>query len=315
MANLKRLLKVLCAIGLIVLLARMVDWESLPHQFEGVSAPFAIAGFIGLSIQFLTSTWKWRHAMRIHLLDGEFWPLARIYGTGFFMNNFLPSAIGGDAYRVISTMPTNGARSRAISAVLVERIVGFAALLALGCLGALFLLERSALARVFLIINLAGAVTGGIVIGAIAAGWFRGLLAKIEQTKVGQAIAQNATLLRAAGPKWLALIASSFMFQVIAIAIIYLLFRSLHVEVPLASCALIAAVSGLASVLPISINGIGVIEGSFAGTAVAVGVDYEVALAVALMIRILVLPATVLFGAMYVFSREQTPAAKGVSAP
>ena len=313
MANLKRLLKILCAIGLVVLLARMVDWHSLPQQFEGVSAPFAIAGFIGLSIQFLTSTWKWRHAMRIHNLDGEFWPLARIYGTGFFLNNFLPSAIGGDAYRVISTMPPNGARSRAISAVLIERIIGFAALLALGCVGALVLFERSALARLFLVINIAGAVATAIVIGAIAAGWFKGLIAKLEKTKVGQAIVQNASLLRSAGPKWLALIASSLTFQVIAIAIIYLLFRSLHVEVPLASCALIASVSGLASVLPISINGIGVIEGSFAGTAVAVGVDYEVALAVALMIRILVLPATVLFGGLYVFSREHAPPANSAS--
>jgi hypothetical protein len=74
-----------------------------------------------------------------------------------------------------------------------------------------------------------------------------------------------------------------------------------------AACALIAAVAGLATILPISINGIGVVEGSFAGAAVALGTDYEVALMVAVLIRLIVLPLSLIFGAIYALRGHELP--------
>jgi uncharacterized protein (TIRG00374 family) len=296
----KTALRALCAGGLIVLLSRMIDWQSLPRQLAHLSLTYAMLGFLGLCLQFFTSAWKWGYALRIHGLVFRFWSLVRLYGTAFFLNNFLPSAMGGDAYRVYSTLSPDGLRSRAFSAVLVERMIGFAALLAIGCVSTLWLHER-AVAHTFLIFNAVCAAAALSMLAAARAGLLKRAIARWRHTKFVDAIAQNAAYLRNAGAKWWPLLWSSVLFQIVSIAIVKVLFASLGAEVSFASCALIAAVSSIAAALPISINGIGVVEGSFAATAVAVGIDYEIALAVAVLTRLLALPGTLLFGAAYVW--------------
>lgn len=305
LVRLKTILRVLCAIGLVLVLVRLVDWRSAPAQVAQIDWRWAVGAFFGLCVQFFTSAWKWRHAMRLHGLNANLWPLVRIYATGLFFNNFLPSTIGGDAYRAISTLPTEGARSRAVSAVIVERVVGFAVLLSLGCLGALFHFEDAPIARLFLAVSLLGAVALIALLLILRAPMFHRLADRWRTSKFVQALTQNAAVLRNGGSRWLVLLGSSLVFQVIAVAIIYVLFRSLNVDVSLSACALIAAIAGFASIIPISINGIGVVEGSFAGTAVALGVDYEVALAVALLIRVLVLPISILFGLWYIWHGDE----------
>jgi uncharacterized membrane protein YbhN (UPF0104 family) len=78
---------------------------------------------------------------------------------------------------------------------------------------------------------------------------------------------------------------------------------------------LIGAVAGLATIIPLSVNGIGVVEGSFAGTAVALGIDYDAALTVAILIRLLVLPPSIYFGLLYAFrGNARSPSPKAVAA-
>ena len=100
---------------------------------------------------------------------------------------------------------------------------------------------------------------------------------------------------------WIPLVGISLLFQAQAILIIYALFEALGVRVDLAQAALIAAAAGVATVIPLSINGLGVVEATVAGTALAVGVSYEAGLLVALLIRLLVIPLTLLAGLLYAF--------------
>ena len=105
--------------------------------------------------------------------------------------------------------------------------------------------------------------------------------------------------LRRARGEWIPLIGISVLFQALAIAIIYCLFEGLRASAGAAESAVIAAVSGIATVIPIAINGIGIVEGSFAGVGAALKVGYESSLVAAILIRVLVIPHALLFGAMY----------------
>jgi hypothetical protein len=69
--------------------------------------------------------------------------------------------------------------------------------------------------------------------------------------------------------------------------------------VSLPQAAMIAAVAGIAAVVPFSINGLGIVEASIAGAAAAVGPGYEAGLVVALLMRILIVPLTALAGLTY----------------
>ncbi len=306
-----RVLRIASGLILLALLAYSVDWQALPRHFARLSWQGTLLATAALGASFIISPWKWQVALAIHDLHFELRYLIARNGVGFFLNNFLPSAIGGDAYRVISTWPQTGYRSRAVSAVVIERIVGFGALLAIGNLGALALSAHSAIARLFMALTALGAVVGTALLLAAHAGGLNVFRQRFSHLGFIDAIRHNVQYLRHAGSKWFALVAISLLFQAIAIANIYILFRSLGTPLPWAICAMLGAVAGLAAVIPLSINGLGVVEGSFAGTAVALGVDYEAALAVAVLIRLLVLPASLVFGLLYAldggsWQREQS---------
>jgi hypothetical protein len=160
------------------------------------------------------------------------------------------------------------------------------------------------MAKGFIFLSVLGFTAGLAMLAATYAGWLKPLTNRIRHTSVFEAIAHNIGYLAKARSGWLPLIAISVLFQAIAIANIYILFQSLGVHVSFVSCAVIGAAAGLATVIPISINGLGVVEGSFAGTALALGVDYEAALAVAVLIRLMVLPASMVFGLLYAFGGE-----------
>ena len=69
------------------------------------------------------------------------------------------------------------------------------------------------------------------------------------------------------------------------------------------------AAAGVATILPVSINGLGVVEGAFVGSALALDVPYEPALIVAILLRVLLVPYALLFGLIYAFEP-----ARGLSA-
>ena len=53
-----------------------------------------------LTSQFFLSAWKWQKSLAIHNLEFGFWHLLKSICIGTFFNNFLPTAIGGDAQTV-----------------------------------------------------------------------------------------------------------------------------------------------------------------------------------------------------------------------
>ena len=72
---------------------------------------------IGLLLQFI----RWFALVRAQNLPFSFANALRLGLIGFFFNSFLPTAVGGDGYRVLRTLPHESYRSRALSAVIVER--------------------------------------------------------------------------------------------------------------------------------------------------------------------------------------------------
>ncbi len=297
--RLNRALRIVSCVILLSLLAYGIDWQAMPGYLARLSWQGTLLSTCALAASFVISPWKWQAALKIHDLHFKLFYLVTSNGIGFFLNNFLPTGIGGDAYRIMSTWPKEGYRSRAISAVVIERIVGFAALLAIGNIGAFALMAHSRTARVFILLSALGGLLGGALVLAVYAGWVKALTERLRSATFVDAVRHNFQYLRHAGRKWLPLLAISLLFQTIAIANIYILFQSLGTPVSWALCAMLGAVAGLATLVPLSINGLGVVEGSFAGTAMALGIEYEAALAVAVLIRLLVLPASLAFGVWY----------------
>src|SRR3954454_24207534 len=117
-----------------------INWQQLPKLIVGYKWEFAVAAFIGLAIQFPISGLKWHAALKVCNIDLSFTRLTRFYCISHFVGQFLPTSIGGDAYRVYRVLPLVQPRSRAVTSIVLDRIVGLAALLVLGAAGAVVLI-------------------------------------------------------------------------------------------------------------------------------------------------------------------------------
>jgi uncharacterized membrane protein YbhN (UPF0104 family) len=239
----------------------------------------------------------------VHELEYSFPYLLKVLMIGFFFNNFLPTSIGGDAYRVLRTLPATGSKSRALSAVVLERLVGVAALVFIGFLGAVVIQFRNPSAFVVYFVTLSGlgfAAMGALfVLGRL--GHLKALWERLLRIPKLQVLTENAGLIaRSRGPL-AAVVLWSFVFQVLGVLAVAALFRAVGNPVELAVCAVVGTMSAVAAVLPISINGIGVSEGSFVAAAASLGVNTEDAVVVALMCRALVIPLSVGCGLAYLW--------------
>jgi glycosyltransferase 2 family protein len=276
-----------------------INWHDLPKLIVGYKWEFAVAAFIGLAIQFPISGLKWHAALRVCNIDLSFTRLTRFYCISHFVGQFLPTSIGGDAYRVFRVLPLVEPHSRAVTSIVIDRIVGLGALLCLGAIGAMFLIGHFRLPEGYL--TALGLGSAAVAVGAVALylGWFGVVRRKLQHLKMVAAIQGDLMQLLRAGWRWLPLLVMSFVFQLVAVGIVYLLFLGAGSEIGFAEVALIAAITGVAGILPLAINGIGITEGTITLVAVALGADYEDAAVAAILLRVVVLPLSALCGVLY----------------
>ncbi len=120
------LVKVVVGIGLIFWLIEKVNWGVVLGELRGVS-PFFLLLYIVLQLSGnLISARKWQviaehkhQELHFTLQQGFF-----TYLTGAFINNFLPSTLGGDAYRGLWLAKKTNAKAASISTVVFDRFIG-----------------------------------------------------------------------------------------------------------------------------------------------------------------------------------------------
>jgi len=307
MRPIPRWIKIVVACALLGALALGVDWQTLPEYLARLDWALGALAVAIVAAEMPVNAWKWGWSLRLHDLRFPWVYLFRTTCFGFFFNNFLPSAIGGDVYRIVRTVGAGAERSRAISAVLVERIVGLSAMLLNGLIGALVLFDQHELAAWYVRLAAVG-LAGALVAGALVwMGLFDAVMRRLERIKFLAPVWENVRRIARLRVEWLPLIAMSFVFQFLAAACLYVAFLGIGEPVSVPAALLITAAAGIASVLPISISGIGVVEGSIAGTAVALGVSYEGGVLAAIIIRLVVLPVSAACGLLYLTERAPLP--------
>lgn len=291
--------KIAVPVALIGLLLWQFDWSRAAVMLSTVPFWVLLPLFGVMVLELVVSTFKWSFALRMHNLHFSFGHLWRALCSGFFLNSFLPSAVGGDVYRVYKTLPEEGFQSRALSAVLIERAVGLLALLAFGALGALIVRSAYQTAQVYCLAMIGVTAVGACAIVALERGWLTGFTERWGSLAPLAAVHHSLGLMRNRRREWLQLLLGSALYQAMSIGILYGLFAMFTSDASLAKVALIAALVGVAAVLPISINGIGVMEGALVGGAVMLGIDYDVALLVALLRRMLNLALAAFCGVLH----------------
>ncbi|MFO7676563.1 MAG: lysylphosphatidylglycerol synthase transmembrane domain-containing protein [bacterium] len=123
--------------------------EKLPEvgrAIRGVRAwPLVMAA--GWYVAFIViSSWRWQVLLAARGLRFSTWYLARVFTLSLFFCKLLPTSIGGDVFRITYTAGRNRGAD-ALSATLLDRLIGFVSLLFLAVVVSLGLFALSPEAR------------------------------------------------------------------------------------------------------------------------------------------------------------------------
>lgn len=299
------LLKLVVAGGLVALLIEKVDWTAIGEEFSEASLPLVFVAFAFYVTGTLISVGRWCATARFKRFDLSFMDAVQFHFAGLFINNFLPSFFGGDAYRSYLLGRENKRYAVAISTVIFVRFVGLWSTIALFLifgflssgavfsqpmfslfgigLGTFFVFDvfltlfsdRAPIQRLFSIFprNLHG--------------FFREIGGYTDQKFLWESFLV------------------SLVFSFVGVGLFNLaLFSAFGESVPIIPYLSVVFLTSFVSSLPLSVNNIGLKEWSYYTFFPLIGISSEAALAVALLGRFLQMFAS-LFGARFFFNEKK----------
>lgn len=256
----------------------------------------------------ILSAYKWQI-----LLVSRGWKLSlvtltKVYFVGLFMNNFLPSSIGGDMMRIYQIGKRINNNSEAAASVILERILATVGI----ALPAFFaLLPNSQLLGhfafylfyffLFCFILIFFVVRPSIFrpLKKISWNWWQKLLGKLKE------IIQIIQSYRDKKYDLFRVIVYSVAFQLSIVMINYCLLRAMGIyQISLWQCTLMIPIISAVSMIPVSINGLGIREGAYLLLFGPLGLSASQAITLS-MLFFTIVTATSLIGGLFFLLEKQ----------
>jgi|DewCreStandDraft_4_1066084.scaffolds.fasta_scaffold02256_24 uncharacterized membrane protein YbhN (UPF0104 family) len=283
---LTRALRAVVTVGLLAALVANVDARKVGSLLTRVNWMILVPVFLYLPA-ILLSALKWQILLGWRL---PFWALVRIYWIGNFFSNFLPSTIGGDGYRVIKVKGEVGTKT-ALGSVLLDRASGFLGTLILFVLLSLALPGHLLLNRMDMLVCLVG-------LFALAL-----LAIYVASSRFSRKVLEFLDVFREFRTSWKSVLSISLIYPALGITSLWFYFLMYGYRPSILATALFYLAIQLITLIPISINAIGVYEVSVVGLFATIGIPAEVSLSISLLSRAVMLLQTSVGGALYLGTR------------
>ena len=227
------------------------------------------------------------------------------YLVGTFFNQFLPTIVGGDVVRGMDTPKPCGSLTKSLTIILFERFTGIIVLLMLVSSGIILQVGKFKEVSYWPL-----GVLLFFVIATVIFLWKEGInLEKLKEAvsfKIGKAIiGKIATVLdilvqyRSHPLPLLKVIGWGLALQLLFVLHYFFLSKAFTLQLPFSFLMVVVPVIFLLSMLPVSINGIGVRENLFVYFFAKMGVSPEKSLAIAWMGFVMILFYALLGGIVY----------------
>ncbi len=281
-------MRVAVSLGLLFLLYYSVDLNNLKAVLFQIHPVLVIVLLMLLLLNTLISASKWKLLLIADGIDISMGRLIASYLVGNFLSLFLPSNIGGDAYRVYDVAQYSKRGAHSFASVLADRLSGFVALVLLGFSFGIYGFRHLPHANVLLVPLIAFfflAATIGILFQQRIIIWFFeyasfACLKKIKLfvVKLLDSVGQYRTK-----PGLFArILLMSFVFQFNIIICIYIMALSLNIHVDLIYFCIFIPIISLIEALPVSIYGLGLRDATYVFFFTNVGMKQAQALILAL---------------------------------
>ncbi len=300
--------KAIVSVGLLLFLFKRIPLDQFATAARDVRYPWLVAAWTLLLASNLLGAWQWSRLLHVVDIRIPFWKVSAYYHVGLFFNNFLPAGIGGDIARVADASRHGPTKTAALSAVLMDRLVGMVAIATLALVTTLPAIDRFHLTLAYL------AVVGFFVMSVtlVWAVFHPALLPACERllARVGLGglsphlddLAGRLAGFRARRGLFAGLFVVAALTQVSRIGVHALVAIALGIHIPLVYFFLFVPLLAVIISLPISFNGIGVREGAGIILFGLVGVDRAHAFSLQFL-TFLVMVAVSLLGGLVFLAR------------
>jgi len=253
---------------------------------------------------------RWRMMIAAQGSDAPLPTLVRLYLVGMFFNNILPSRFGADVVRAYGAAGVAAGRTRSVASVVMDRLVGAISVLILG-LFAVVVRPSMIEGRLgqWLVVMFVGLVGLLLLLLYPSEGTSRirdtvlrftdvTIFGFRVRTRIDAAIEAMRSYAGARGLILKALLIS-LLANGLSIVNLYLYGSAVGAGVSLADVASVAPIILAVGLLPLSINGLGTVELAFVVLLGAMGVPEPIALAIAILRRLVLLSMSLVGGVLY----------------
>ena len=255
------IIKILISVLLLTLLFTWINTDQvldlMAHADVGLLAVAALC-LIG---QTAIASLKWYVLLKGQGATSTYATTLRILFISRFINLFAPGTVGGDAYRVVSIRSHTKALRGALTSVIVDRGSGIVVLAAIGIAG---------VSQIYFpdyAMEIIGAYLALVIVGyLLAIGPIRSFVYRFDRDAFYRVAGLLQQVTDAIQPSWrlLAVFGISTVFQLNIVWISWIYAQATAITVNLAQLFIIIPATYMVELIPITISGIGLREGTMA---------------------------------------------------
>lgn len=289
------------SITLLAWIFRGLDRQALRALFAGLPLWFYVASLAVVLSGLVLYAWRWWLVLTITGAEVSLSTAIRQYFVGIFVNNFLPSTVGGDMAKVYYIGREHGYRAVAAS-VIVDRVLGVGILAILAAVAAWLSAPGSPrlVASRLVVTGIAAGLALVVALVVFGTGGLARWMAPFGPRAVALAAHAQQFRLDMAAPLKQPVIMGQAILAVltyfVGLTLVYSAFLTEHsIALPsFTALFTVVATTAVLSNVPISLNGLGVREQLHVWLLVPLGIPAEVALAISLLLFAHLLVASVL---------------------
>lgn len=287
--TLKFILKIAVSAGFVSWIIFTVDWSEVWIFLKKVEL-WQVGIYVLLYMAgILISSYKWKFLANIKGFNLSLGGFFKLYFAGTFINNFMPSFIGGDAFKAYQIGKEGKKYPQALSTIVIDRATGLWGAMMLTLFFAL--LNFNVLSANPILININLAVLIALIISFIALKFKKSLLesriSKYLPDKVldfyeefGEYSDNSGIITKA--------VLYSFLFGLVGLAAAnYVLFLALGIKIGILNYLSVIFLVSIISSIPVSINNIGIKEWAYITFFGLFGISSSAVVTVAILSRFL----------------------------
>jgi glycosyltransferase 2 family protein len=259
----------------------------------------------------ILSAYRWQLLLTAQHVEAPMWDLLKSYLIGGFFNNFLPTRVGGDVYRMVDSKKYSGSLLRPFAVIFVERLSGIYALLLIGIAAVAFyprFHEVKLLAFALFALTIFGFLCMLLFYGSPTFGEIlKRLAAKLPPRFSGKILSMFDAFWYFSKSRGVLIYAFvlAILLQANVILYYYFIARGIHMPLSFQEAAIVMPILICIQLLPLTPNGVGVREFTYIYLLGPFGVDRAMAVAFSLWDYVLTFAYGLIGGVLYLLKREK----------